>query len=281
MFGLGAAKAGTTWLYRYLARHPEVSMPAVKELHWFDTLETGKWPRQITRMERERARRADRLPTGDAGQDRRLTREIAGYDAWIDVLRTKGDDAAYLRFLQAGRTKLAGDITPAYGTLGEASLTRMAALAPVTRFVFLMRDPLDRLWSNIRMIAARDPGDFAQNAAARLDRVVTGADRANAVRSDYAGTLARITAALTPKSVFIGFYETLFDADTLTRLCHFLGIAPKPGPTEARVLAGPDLAMTEAQRARALTWLAPQYAAVAARYDTLPTRWRDNMEALA
>ena len=47
LFGIGAAKAGTTWLYRYLAAHPEVRLPAVKELHYFDTCETGKFDRQV------------------------------------------------------------------------------------------------------------------------------------------------------------------------------------------------------------------------------------------
>ncbi|MBO6602911.1 MAG: sulfotransferase [Roseicyclus sp.] len=282
MFGLGAAKAGTTWLYRYLAQHPDVAMPAVKELHWFDTCETGKWTRQVTRMERERARRTDRLPTGDAGQDRRLKREICGYDAWIDVLKTRGRDTAYVDFLRGtGAAKLTGDITPAYGTLGEDSLRRMERLGPVARFVFLMRDPLDRLWSNVRMVAARDAGDFAANAGERLDQVLDGRDEAAALRSDYATTLQRTARALNPANLFLGFYETLFDRETIAALCGFLGIAPRPAQTGVRVLPGTDLKMTEGQRRRALAWLAPQYAAVAARCGPLPRRWTEHMEALA
>lgn len=34
--GIGAQKCGTTWLYEMLARHPEVSFPAGKELHFWD-----------------------------------------------------------------------------------------------------------------------------------------------------------------------------------------------------------------------------------------------------
>jgi hypothetical protein len=34
-FIVGAAKAGTTSLYRYLAQHPNIYMPKVKEPHWF------------------------------------------------------------------------------------------------------------------------------------------------------------------------------------------------------------------------------------------------------
>lgn len=34
--GIGAQKAGTTWLYYQLARHPQISFPRGKELHYWD-----------------------------------------------------------------------------------------------------------------------------------------------------------------------------------------------------------------------------------------------------
>jgi Sulfotransferase domain len=34
--GIGAQKAGTTWLYQALKRHPEISFPAGKELHFWN-----------------------------------------------------------------------------------------------------------------------------------------------------------------------------------------------------------------------------------------------------
>jgi len=282
LFGIGAAKAGTTWLYRYLAAHPQVRLPAVKELHYFDTSETGKFDRQIARMQKEKARRTGRLPTNDARLDKRLRREIRAYDRWLDVI-AEPSDAAYVDFLTdgAGDARVVGDITPAYATLSQATLTRMAGLAPVTRFIYLMRDPLDRLWSNIRMAAARRSGGLAETAAVLLDKVVSGRDQTIAARSDYATTLARLDAALDPRSLFLGFYETLFQPGTVERICAFLGLAPHPARIEARVLGGADLPMTETQRARALAWLTPQYDALRQRMDTLPQRWTDNMEALA
>ncbi|HHS89575.1 MAG TPA: sulfotransferase family protein, partial [Rhodobacteraceae bacterium] len=38
-FGVGAAKSGTSWLYRYLEGHPETHLRSVKELHYFDALD--------------------------------------------------------------------------------------------------------------------------------------------------------------------------------------------------------------------------------------------------
>ena len=41
--GIGAQKAGTTWLYRGLQQHPDIWLPPVKELHVFD--EKLRFPR--------------------------------------------------------------------------------------------------------------------------------------------------------------------------------------------------------------------------------------------
>lgn len=48
--GIGAQKAGTTWLYRQLARHPRVRFPGGKEVHFWDArieTETVDWYRNL------------------------------------------------------------------------------------------------------------------------------------------------------------------------------------------------------------------------------------------
>ena len=34
--GIGAQKAGTSWLFRWLGAHPRISFPAGKEVHFWD-----------------------------------------------------------------------------------------------------------------------------------------------------------------------------------------------------------------------------------------------------
>lgn len=34
--GIGAQKAGTTWIYQHLSRHPQIRFPAGKEIHFWD-----------------------------------------------------------------------------------------------------------------------------------------------------------------------------------------------------------------------------------------------------
>jgi len=49
--GVGAQKAGTTWLYHQLRRHPDVSFPQGKELHYWNRSEppdTAEWHSLLT-----------------------------------------------------------------------------------------------------------------------------------------------------------------------------------------------------------------------------------------
>ena len=40
---VGAVKAGTTSLYRYLRQHPDIFMPSVKEPHFFTGKPSSEW----------------------------------------------------------------------------------------------------------------------------------------------------------------------------------------------------------------------------------------------
>ena len=44
---IGAAKAGTDWLFEQLSAHPDCHFRSIKELHYFDALEQGKLEREL------------------------------------------------------------------------------------------------------------------------------------------------------------------------------------------------------------------------------------------
>lgn len=275
MFGIGATKAGTSWLYRYLAGHPDCHLRSVKELHYFDTVDFGDRAGRAAGM---RARRD--LLAVKPGTNADRTQRIDDLTALSDVIE-EGDEAAYLAYLNAGRVqqRLVGDITPSYGLLSQQRLKQMAGMAAQVRFVYLMRDPVERLWSHVRMIARRRSGSDTQiagQAGAILTRVVSGAEGHIAERGDYRTVLGRIDRALNPKQVFLAFHEELFSGPMIEKLCAFLGIGPHPADFARTAHAGVPVEMTPAQRADAAAWLAPQYEFVAARMGGLPKIWEAN-----
>lgn len=282
MFGVGAAKSGTSWLYRYLAAHPDCHLRSIKELHFFDTRDLGNrewYLRELARkaggLERRIATDEDATPIGQIAHlaELRLYARVLG----------KGDVTGYLAFLMEGREdeRLVGDVTPGYALLSEETLREMAALHDDVRFVYVMRDPVARLWSHVRMVASRRArGDLRTRTSRLLDDVLAGSAPQIANRGDYAGTVGRLMAAVAPEKRFICTTEDLFGDDGLARLCAFLGIAFSRGEPERRVHSGVSIAMTDAQRKRAAAWLRPQYDYVAANMGALPPAWQASLAGM-
>ena len=69
VYGVGATKAGTSWLYRYLHDHPDCAMPAVKEAHYWDTFDPEACAKQVAAFRvRLRELRDMKLAASEAGQ---------------------------------------------------------------------------------------------------------------------------------------------------------------------------------------------------------------------
>ena len=279
LFGLGANKAGTSWLFRYLESHPECHLRSPKELHYFDAQDLDTRDFQVRELGNQIKAARARLDDG-GGNPAYLRRRIADLSAWRDVMaRPEMDTDAYLDFLTEGApqgTRLVGDLTPAYGLLSEARLRMMAGLAASSRFVLLLRDPVERLWSNIRMMAGWQGGDqdVRDRAAQDLARAWLAGDKPELdQRSDYVGILGRARAAIPEKALFTGFYEGLFTQAGTDRLCRFLGLSPHPGKFEQRVWASPPVTLPASLRQALQAHLAPQYEYVRSALGPLPAGW--------
>ncbi|SMR71346.1 Sulfotransferase family protein [Aliiroseovarius halocynthiae] len=276
IFCVGATKAGTSWLYDYLNSHRECQLPAVKELHYFDALEhgSGAWHRKQLEGRLEGVRsRLDAADSLNLHQERLLT----DGEGWLNTFdgETRDDDA-YLQFVRnaAGDAKLIGDFTPAYGMLKEATFRTMAGLTDKVRFVFLMRDPVERIWSNIRMIAGQDGPATLE---AKIKGVLDGTATNILERSNYRRTLNRLSAAMPTEMFHIEYYERLFTPDAISRLCAFLGITHEPAQFERVVHRSAPADLPAAQRAQLQTALKPQYNFVEKFMGELPTEWTQKM----
>lgn len=280
LYGIGATKAGTSWLHAWLSGHPEVHLWMHKELHYFDAIHEGRVMQQIDAICARRATlRARMKAAGDPRRMAELATRVAEIDRYLGLIGPGRIDArAYLDFLCEGRggAHVVGDLTPAYALLPVERLRYMAAISPVTRFVYLMRDPVERLWSNLRAMAAVRGGDaaaVADRARALFDRWAAGEERAVDARSDYAGALRRLFAAVPEPARFVAFHEELFTGATAARLCAFLGIAARK-PTGPVVNRGPDVPLDLGRRAIAADRLARQYDEVKSLIGRLPDRWQ-------
>ncbi|WP_128253658.1 sulfotransferase [Falsirhodobacter deserti] len=267
LLGVGATKAGTTWLFDQLSRHPQCHLRGIKELHYFNTFVQGTWNRRLLALEQSAMRAPERM--------------LADMADWAEILRLRRLSLrSYLGYLTKGRgdRPVVGDITPAYGLLPARILSRIQQLGDV-RVLYLLRDPVDRLWSQVRMDARRAAGrdgDITQHLRDAFARALKGEGPAW-LRSDYRGTLNRLDAAVAPGRLLVGFYETLMTAGGLGRVTDFLGIDRHTAQFDKRVHGGIDMPLNEEDRARAVQVLRPQYDYVARRMGDLPPRWQAAM----
>lgn len=287
MFGVGATKAGTSWLHRYLCDHPECALPNIKELHYFDRANPKHREKELVRLETLRADLlAKTLLAGKFKADK-LNRRIDELESWIDVMQAESaDPVAYQRYLlreATADTRLVGDITPAYGLMDEATLTQMRDMAPDTRFVMLLRDPLDRLWSNLRMMAGwrvKEGEDLGAKANHLFGRLLNGEENGVAKRSDYAGMLTRLQNVVPRHRIFVGFYESLFTQTCVDKICHFLGLSPRVGEFDRVIHASQPATLDPSRATQVREMLIPHYDYVQQLMGDIPPRWHQNREVL-
>lgn len=280
MFGLGATRAGTSWLSRYLTDHPECHMREIKEAHYFDTLDRGSYDYHIKLLAKRKADlEARRAGSENPRQRARLARNIAAHEELLTIFEARRPDhEAYLAYLHAneGDARVVGEITPAYALLDAEWLRAMAGLGPVVRFLYVLREPVGRLWSNIRQTVPSRPGgrDNPQpTALAMFDDWLAGREHEIDLRSDYRGALERMKATIPGQDLLVLFYETLFSPETIDRLCAFLGIRTIPADTDTRIFAAEALPLDAARVAAARARLAPQYDYVRDQFGALPPAW--------
>lgn len=278
IYCVGAAKSGTSWLFDVLYQHPECYFPAVKELHYWDALESGKGgfyrKRMLERLEwLQGRRRAETDPQVIAYQERSL----ADIQAWLDTFDgTKADHAAYLRFLGEGRegARVIGDFTPSYALLNTGTFRKMAGLTIPTKFIFVMRDPAERVWSHIRMDAAA----VGQEAAiTRLDSYLAGGEHDLAARSNYRRTINQLLKVIPREALHLEFYEHLFTKEAIERIFDFLDLAPQQPDFAKRVNESTALPLDNARRAALRDLLKPQYNFITGLMGALPGEWSEKV----
>ncbi|SIT18012.1 Sulfotransferase family protein [Roseivivax lentus] len=284
LFVIGAQKAGTTFLHRTLGQSPDLHLPPVKELHYFDIRGgMGKlsWQTRLTEMTRATEALAEAGPRPQV-----LARAQAAFDllAMMGGAGTGPDrHAPYIDYITRGLDGQAvvADITPAYAILPARDYADMATIGQA-RFVFVLRDPVARMWSQIRMAAGVQMGPGAsaetlfETATARARHLIETGRLPNIERADYARTLRALDRAVAPERLRVLFYEDMVrDVSVTASLCAFLGIAPVVPDLSARVNAGASLPLPEDLAEAFRAAFAPQYEAVRARFgDAVPASWR-------
>jgi len=159
--GIGAQKAGTSWLYENLRRHPALYLPESKELHYFD------W---------------------------NFFKSLRFYSAKFEP----------------GCQKVKGEITPGYSILSLGRIRLIRALMPDVRLIFLMRNPIDRAFSQALMNLVNFPNRAFKEVGESEFYSHFKAKR-SVKRGNYLTILDNWLSVFPHEQLYIGFFEDITD----------------------------------------------------------------------
>jgi hypothetical protein len=253
-FIIGAPKAGTTALHAALSEHPGLFMSPVKEPKFF--LCDGRPP-----------------PVAGGPGDAHSYRE------WM------WDRARYERmFDQAPPGTQRGESTPLYLANAQA-LSRIRAAIPAARLIVVLRDPVDRAYSNWAHLwsdGLEPEGDFLRACAKEPERKAAGwAPFWRYLETGRYGAQLQALLAVFPRDqVHLIRYLSLVDEPeaTLDSVCRFLGVeAGVISDIPARNVGGyvqPDLTTRVLQSAfRAGASLGRHFPPQVWRKASVPLQW--------
>jgi hypothetical protein len=236
-FVLGPPRTASTWLESNLARHPQIWMPPVKELHYFDVQRRGKIDNRYRNLHYEQLRKRKRMT-----EEEFTTYLEASPNSWpARYLHAARDDAWYCALFVAEAGQIRGEATPTYIRLTEPTIATALEISPQLKVIATIRHPLFRLVSLVGKMV-RDTGkDPAELDEARLEHLVATNNDA------YAGNLDRWERLIdADRRLLIWFEDIVRDGPrVLDRVAGFLGAAADPewsgGSGVSRVVnASPD-----------------------------------------
>lgn len=150
---IGAQKAGTSWLHELLATRSDVWVPPFKELHFFDykfIAESRRWVPWHIKQGVKAAR--ERHVSNAAEPDfsfleylKKLETEPRLNKIWYQYV-----------FSKARVDQKCLDVTPEYSCIPDIGINYFKRFLPEAKLIFLVRDPLERLKSQIRMTVQRE-----------------------------------------------------------------------------------------------------------------------------
>ena len=220
---IGAQKSGTTWLDRNLRLHPQLWLPPEKEIHFFDL---PQWlpffvlrlapMRGVRRWVQYRMRR-------DAVIAQEKPHLAEFYRRYYWGLRTT---TWYRKIFAPGENQLAGETTPRYATLGRRRLQQLARLLPDVKIIYVLRDPIDRMWSDLALFSSAKFGGEGLGTKASPSARKFLSDERNLAHSRYFTNLEAWHRIIPRDHIHLVFYDdiTADPEELLKGICRFLEI---------------------------------------------------------
>lgn len=249
--GIGVQKSASSWLWSRLKQHPEIWLPPRKELHYFDRATSYLSPsylasdslfsRLLGRSEHDVIFR-----TKFIGECRSAIRGMnwRGLKWLLRYYLGGRDERWYQSLFHDGVGKVKGEITPSYSMLNLEDVKRIKNLFPDLKVILILRNPIDRAWSQVRFMSKRQRFLGVHNNKEIIEFIDS---QMQSLRGDYPKMLETWLSCFESRQVYIGYYDTLLEDPSrfLSGIFKFLGVdetlSDRIVEKSARVNVSPNL----------------------------------------
>lgn len=218
--GIGAQKAGTTWLYTNLKKHPDLWLPPIKELHYFNYKENNYRQKPAEKLKGEYWRKIlwGQIRFCFMHKDAQTLvwnlKYFLGHqhDTWNESL------------FELGKGKVSGKITPDYTALNKESVSHIHEIMPNAKIFFMLRNPIAKAcsytFSHIKMAEESADKTSTENLIKRHE------NNYSRLRGNYKRALEIWSSFYPENQIFIDFFEEIREnlEDLLRRICNFLSV---------------------------------------------------------
>jgi hypothetical protein len=259
LFGVGAQKSGTTWLYAQLSKDPSVGFGWKKEISLWGSL----WDKKLADRKPKRLRHRIKqqfyqFPNG---------RRVPHHPIFAGQLQ-KQYFGEFRRIAETGKQVVA-DVTPHYAALSANHLSLLRSWTEHHRFdprvLFIMRDPVERVISGVMHSNRR----LKNPSNEELVQLVRDTYRSYpvSVRTRYDRTIGNVESAFDAEQISFLFFEELFTDKTMVHISSWLGLSPIPADFGEKVGPGTHrVSVPEELRAKIREYYDPVYVFCESRF---------------
>jgi hypothetical protein len=145
LLSVGAMKSGTTWLYRQLQQHPHINFSYEKEIHFLAYLDGHKHNLGFNYRRSRWSAAKERAATNKTSVS---IEERLWYSDYLYMPKTW--QWYKRRFGQVSKGQYCADFSNLTALLGEPAWASLKEHVDDIRLVYVLRNPLDRIWSHIK-----------------------------------------------------------------------------------------------------------------------------------
>lgn len=212
--GIGGARCGSGWLFENLKKHPDVWLPDIKELHYFDRSPNYPSPNRLAeenvwiRLFGKDHFHSNFRPFFIKNIIKSILFPHKQSLAWTCKYFLGKPNNSWYHALLNKNNKITGEISPAYAILNEEDIAKLKRAFPDVKIIYIIRNPVYMAWSAIRRRGTKCDVERIQQ---------TLENPSTKYRSDFMSSILTWEKFFPENQIFIGFYD-----DVQTRPGRFL-----------------------------------------------------------